>query len=72
MDQERDGNLWLPPGELNLLHGDRWQLRADRPNDSAHTTSFGRHDFFGVITEDSVKRLKWVRPPASGKLPTRL
>lgn len=32
MDQERDGNLWLPPGELNLLHWDRCQLRADRPN----------------------------------------
>ena len=32
MNQERDGNLWLPPGKLNLLHWDRWQLRADRPN----------------------------------------
>jgi hypothetical protein len=40
--------------------------------DSALTTSFGRHDFIGVITDDSVKRLKWGRPPASGKLPTRL
>lgn len=40
--------------------------------DSALTTSFGRHDFLGVIIDDSVKRLKWGRPPASEKLPTRL